>query len=78
MRYIVVVAVDGEIDSNPTSFDTLKKAKAAADEEAAGFDLDHNPGDVVVFEINEDAVTEVYRPEISSYDDDDVEEDDIE
>jgi hypothetical protein len=77
MKYIVVVAADGEID-NLQGFVDLKKAKAMADEEASAFDIDYNPGSVVVFELNDKgAATEVYRPEISSSGDD-VEEDEIE
>lgn len=77
MRYIVVIAADGEIDAMQ-GFEDLKKAKALADEEASAFDLDYNPGSVVVFELNaKGAGTEVYRPEISSSGDDDVEEEDI-
>lgn len=78
MKYMAVVATDGEIDSLQ-GFDDLKKAKAWADEEASGFDLDYNPGDVVVFELNGKGTgTEVYRPEITSTGDDEVEEEDIE
>ena len=78
MKYTVVVAADGEIDSLQ-GFDDLKKAKAYADEEASAFDLDYNPGSVVVFEFNsKGAGVEVYRPDISSTGDDDVEDEDIE
>lgn len=78
MKYMAVVATDGEIDALQ-GFDDLKKAKAWADEEASGYDLDYNPGDVVVFELNGKGVgAEVYRPEIKSTGGDDVDEEEIE
>lgn len=76
--YIVVVVTDGHIDS-VEGYTDQSEAKLAADDAAANFDSEYNPGDVEVFEVDHKtgASKSIYTPTISD-DAEEVEEEDEE
>lgn len=65
--YILVVVVDGSID-NTTGFTDYDEAVLAADDAAAEFDMEDNPGDVAVFDLNVKTgeMKQVYAPKIEN------------